>query len=758
MKIRGQISNFQHSANSFERGTFAFLAILVAVIFLFGPLGCTAYTSASGPQTQNRTGAGSGFLVVNSHSLSFGGVSKGSNARQSVTFTNTGGEPVNISQTAISGPGFALVGGSPSSIPAGQSATMTVQFSPQSTGPVTGTLSISADAANAPLTVPISGDGMQAGVAIAPASLNFGNVIVGQSGTQSVTLTNTGNVNLTINSATISGNSFSASGLSFPATIGAGQSVSLVVQFRPTGAGGVSGFVTLADNVPGSPQAVILAGSGVAANANLIANPGSAVFGSVSLGSSSTQGITIENSGTTPITISAANISGAGFTMSVLGAPQTINAGQSASFTAKFSPTSGGSASGTVSIVSNAQNSPLTIALTGIGAQGILNGNPSSFNFGSVPVGTNVSQTITVTNVGNASVTVSTVRVSGTGFSTGGLPAQTIGAGQSASFSAKFAPVSAGNASGSVTIASNASASPLTIPLSGTATQPQISVIPPSVSFANVVVGNTNSQTITVKNVGTANLTIADAVASGTGFGISGLNLQTPIPPGASITFNATFTPPSSGSASGSISLASNASNSPLVVSLGGTGITASHLLAANPTSLPFGSVSLGNTNSQAVTVTNTGNSDITIATVATSGTGFSASGIPANLTLSPSQSATLNVAFSPAAAGTTSGTVTISSNASAPTTISLSGTGTQPSHSVVLTWAASSSSGVTGYNVYRGSLMSGPYALVNASVAATTFTDTGAQSGQTYYYVVTAVGPGGVESTYSNPAAATIP
>jgi fibronectin type 3 domain-containing protein len=89
-----------------------------------------------------------------------------------------------------------------------------------------------------------------------------------------------------------------------------------------------------------------------------------------------------------------------------------------------------------------------------------------------------------------------------------------------------------------------------------------------------------------------------------------------------------------------------------------------------------------------------------------------------------------------------------------------LSGTGAQQStHTVGLTWTGSTST-VIGYNVYRGTVAGGPYGskLTTSPVSLTQFTDTGLQSGQTYYYVVTAVDSDSVESVFSNQAAAIIP
>jgi len=79
--------------------------------------------------------------------------------------------------------------------------------------------------------------------------------------------------------------------------------------------------------------------------------------------------------------------------------------------------------------------------------------------------------------------------------------------------------------------------------------------------------------------------------------------------------------------------------------------------------------------------------------------------------------------------------------------------------HSVSLSWTASISSNVAGYNVYRGSASGGPYTIMNSSlVAGITFIDSTVAAGQTYYYVCTAVDTNNKESAYSNTAAAAVP
>jgi hypothetical protein len=78
--------------------------------------------------------------------------------------------------------------------------------------------------------------------------------------------------------------------------------------------------------------------------------------------------------------------------------------------------------------------------------------------------------------------------------------------------------------------------------------------------------------------------------------------------------------------------------------------------------------------------------------------------------------------------------------------------------HSVSLSWSPSSSSGISYYNVYRGTVSGGPYSLLKNNGNSTLYTDSNVQSGTTYYYVTTAVDSSGIESAYSNEAQAVLP
>ena len=195
-------------------------------------------------------------------------------------------------------------------------------------------------------------------------------------------------------------------------------------------------------------------------------------FGTVNTGSSSTNIVSLTNNGTTNTTISQVNVSGGAFSATGITTPLTLPVGGTVTLSITFAPQAATSYNGTVSVTSDAANSPLSIALSGTGTQppqGQLSANPASANFGNTNIGSTSTQTITLTNNGNASATISQLSTAGSGFSVSGLATPyMLAAGATTSFRVSFAPSAAGAFSGTASVTSNASNSPLTVSLSGT--------------------------------------------------------------------------------------------------------------------------------------------------------------------------------------------------------------------------------------------------------------------------------------------------
>jgi hypothetical protein len=120
-------------------------------------------------------------------------------------------------------------------------------------------------------------------------------------------------------------------------------------------------------------------------------------------------------------------------------------------------------------------------------------------------------------------------------------------------------------------------------------TSAQISVIPSTISFGDVAIGETNTQTVTISNSGSSSLTLSQANISGNGFSITGLTVPVTIASGQRTNFDVAFTPESASGSSGTLSLVSNASDSPAVIPVSGSGAHSVTLSWAASTSTVIG-------------------------------------------------------------------------------------------------------------------------------------------------------------------------
>jgi hypothetical protein len=699
-------------------------------------------------------------LSASPAALAFGNVNVGTTANQTVTITNTGAASLTISQLSGTGVGFSVLGlATPLTIAAGQSSTFTVRFAPQNAGSISGSISLSSNASNSTATIAVSGSGVASTTTLSasPAAVAFGNVNAGTAANQTVTITNTGSSPATISQVSVTGANLTASGISTPLTLAPSQTASLTLKYSPAVAGSLNGLVTLT-NAQG--PATTLSVTGAAVQGNLAVTPGSLSFSNVITGASSSQSVQVTNSANSSLTISQANLTGTGFSLTGLSLPLTINAGQSSTFNVRFVGQAAGTVSGSLSLISNAGNSPASVALSGtsIASTQTLQLSSNSISFGTVNAGSSANQTLSVKNAGNSATTITQVSVAGSYLTASGISTPlTLAPQQTATLNVQYSPTAAGSLSGMLTIVNNGTSS--TVSVTGTAAQASISAIPGSVSFTNVVTGATNSQSVQLSNSGNASLTITQASLTGAGFSIAGLSLPLTIAAGQTSTFNVQFVGQAAGTVSGSLSLVSNAGNSPATLPLNGTSTSSTATLQVSTTTLSFGSVDAGTTSTKSVTLTNTGNANVTVSGISIGGTNFSLSGAGA-VTLSAGQTDTFSVLYTPTGSETDSGSVSIVSNATgSPAAVALAGTGVaqQTTHSVQLNWNDSDSS-IVGYNVYRSTTSGTGYVMVSSMVGPDSYSDTSVQSGTTYYYVTTAVDGSGTESAYSNEAQAIVP
>lgn len=204
-------------------------------------------------------------------------------------------------------------------------------------------------------------------LALSALSFNFKTVVVGQSATQTLHLTNSGNAPLQISSISLSNKQFTISGPSLPRTVLPALSLDYTLAFTPTTPGNASASLTITSNTPQSLPAISLAGVAEKVVFSLKVTPSSISFGNQNLQTTATKNVTLQNTGDVSITISGVTASGSGFGYSNLSPGFSLSPNQQVTFQVWFRPQSKGSATGTVSILSANLTSPESVSLSGDG-------------------------------------------------------------------------------------------------------------------------------------------------------------------------------------------------------------------------------------------------------------------------------------------------------------------------------------------------------------------------------------------------------
>jgi hypothetical protein len=295
----------------------------------------------------------------------FGSVTVGQTGNGTVVATAV--RTVTVNAVTATAPFSATPPTLPVTLTAGQSISVPVSFAPTSPGSTTGTLTFSVTDAGVAQTlgVALQGNGIRPGFTGTPATLAFGQVSVGATKSLTATFTNTGTANETVSAVTAPSGVFTATGLPSVGTVVApGQSLAVSVTYKPTAAGNSSASLTITG--PAGAATVALTGTGVTGNAQLTVAPASLTFGTVPVGLSATQKLTVSNTGNLAVTITKAAPPAAPFVVaSPLPEGLVLNPGDSAQVPVAFAPTAAGSFSSLYVISSDDGHGAHNITITG---------------------------------------------------------------------------------------------------------------------------------------------------------------------------------------------------------------------------------------------------------------------------------------------------------------------------------------------------------------------------------------------------------
>lgn len=460
-----------------------------------------------------------------------------------------------------------------------QSCTISIYLTPSSTGPRTQTLTISDDAPNSPQLVALAGIGASSALTVSANSLTFGNQVVNtNSSGQKVTVSNTGFVNVTINSVQASGG-FAETDTCTGVTLTPSQTCTITAGFTPVVVGATTGTITINDTAAGAPHVIAMTGTGLVP----VQLSGPLSYPAQNVGTSSPPAtMTVTNNQNSTLT----------YSMSISGDYSAVGNGTSpcngttlaskakCTYAVTFTPTTNGQIKGALTITYSGSTSPAYGGLSGTGQNGPsspLSFSPASVNFGNVVLKATASKTVTVKNVSTSSITFTSITGSGsfTATPSGATPCTgTLNAGGQCSMTVKFTPLVTGSVVAGITIIDNGSISTQVQNAAGTGVLP-VTLSPTTINFGTVAVGSTSAvQVVTVTNNQTTAVPINSVVPSGDFVYTSGGG----VPCGASVpansicTLGVEFAPTTTGGISGDLTFNYAAGSSPQVVALSGTG------------------------------------------------------------------------------------------------------------------------------------------------------------------------------------------
>lgn len=339
-------------------------------------------TLASAPVTGRAVPPPGLGVFTDSVSNAFGGVNVGTAYQKTVVFTNTGGSVLAGVSASMSGASYSLgtngcgTPQAPISLAAGESCNVTVQVLASAMGDTSGVLTLSSAGANSPLNRTFTASGQQAvGELTAQTSTSFGEVSVNSSVARSFTFRNVGNASLLYPSVTVNNARLAISGNTCTAgsTIAPNGTCTFTVTYTPNAVATLTDAYVRVDsnNAANKPSQLTLTGSGVTRTATLTAAT-SNNFGVVSIGASATLDYTYRNTGTATISDIVPSVSGSALsidstTCGTAQAPGTLAGGATCTIRVRFTPTTGGASSGSLSVASNASATALSAALSGTG-------------------------------------------------------------------------------------------------------------------------------------------------------------------------------------------------------------------------------------------------------------------------------------------------------------------------------------------------------------------------------------------------------
>ncbi len=366
-----------------------------AAVCVLGVVGCGG---ASGSNVRQL----GGILTVTPANLDFGDVALGKEQSHAITLRNDGIVPLTVDATvALVDPAFE-VEGLPVTLGAGEKTDLRVRYRPPTLGVHARTIGLSTDSnETGPAQIDLRGNAVRGLVQLSGDSFDFGNVVVNETATQDLLLTNNdGHAETSV--AIVPPSDPTAFSVAPPGEqpVGAEQSMVVTIQFRPDHIGSYASAVMVTPCPTCSPRSINLTGQGV--DRLLVVQPATIDFGEVKLGGDQAQPFTVTNTSRSPLVVTSIALSGSAELTAALDnaqAPLTLAPGQTVNGTAHFRPKTLGAQTAQATMTAS-DGGPAVLAMSGFAMGPVLQVTPKALVVGPTAIGTTRTGTLTVTNVG----------------------------------------------------------------------------------------------------------------------------------------------------------------------------------------------------------------------------------------------------------------------------------------------------------------------------------------------------------------------
>ncbi len=445
-------------------------------------------------------------LSLSAGLLDFGPTRLGSSTESAFTLTNEGEEPIVVRSITSNNGTFNAT---PDSIfiPSMGIAADTLRFAPAATGDTAGYVIVISNDPASPDTIAVTGFGASYTMALSRRDVDFGTVRVGRSVDSVITITNTGNSLLVIDS--IKSDNPSVTCIPASLTIPVGASATDTLRFSPSAGDSSIARVVFSGNAFSSPDTITVAGYGGTYGYALSAQ--SIQMGSVRIGRSRDTVITLTNTGNQPIHVSGITCSAPEF--AAFPSQFMIPVDSTVRDTLRFTPSGPGDATGYIVVVSDDSSSTDTLTVSGFGASYTMALSRRDVDFGTVRVGQSMDSVITITNTGNSILVIDSIKSDNPSMTC--IPASlTIPVGSSATDTLRFSPTAGDSSIGHVVFAGNAFSSPDTITVAGYGATFGCTFSVRSIQLGTVRVGLSRDTVITLTNTGNQPIQISGVTSS----------------------------------------------------------------------------------------------------------------------------------------------------------------------------------------------------------------------------------------------------